>query len=126
MKSFAVLLDLVTQPNVGIDFLGQAAALFTRLPSRKGTNEVVWRLESGLPDGESLERQVAALQKKIPLQKLENRKGMRAYLSIGVFYDTFTCSVQLSSSVIKVANDANIAVEITCYPATKDKVKKAR
>lgn len=126
MKNFAVLLDLVTEPGAGITFLGQAASLFTRLPPRKGASEVVWRLESGLADSESLERQVSALQKKVPFHKLADKTDIRPYLNVGVFYDTLTCSVQLPPNVIRAVNEANITVEVTCYPSAKEKRKKGR
>jgi hypothetical protein len=82
-------------------------------------------LESGLADTDSIERQVAALQNKVPFDKLADRTDIRPYLNVGVFYDTLTCSVQLPPKVIRALNDAKIAVEVTCYPSAKEKRKKS-
>jgi hypothetical protein len=118
VKQFAVLLDVVTSPNVGIDFLGASASRFNRLPHRKGGKDVVWRLDSGLSENASVEKQIKALQRRVPFHKLGARKGARTFLSIGVFYDTLTCSVQLLPSVLRLLDNTDIAVEITCYPTS--------
>jgi hypothetical protein len=125
VKRFAVQLDLRTPGKSIPGFMKAYGSVFRRLPRRKGKREVVWRLDSGLNDRTSIEKQVTALQRRFPFHVLANtRTEVKSCLGIGVFYDTFTCSVQLPLRVMDLAREAGMHIEVTCYPTQGENAKK--
>lgn len=121
MKQFSVSLDVVTPGEVMPTFfegLGIDSANFSSRRLREG---MLWRLESDLSEDEdaSIQEQVDSIFALVAPDKIRGN-GIRAYISIAVYYDTATCSVEIPPTCISMLQGSGIAIEVTCYPISEE------
>lgn len=119
MKRFGVSLDVIVSDGKMPDFFASPGIDSANLSSRRLRDGTLWRLES-LEDDLSLQEQVESIFALVPPAKVTG-PGVRAYLSIAVYYDTATCSIQIPPTCISMLHDSGIAIEITCYPTSEEK-----
>jgi hypothetical protein len=120
MKKFDISLVLMTKRGVKLDFLKSQGLDIRQLNNKVGGNEVLWRLDSGLPQNSSLKQQFKALYRLIPFQKLDGIKDIHAYLDIGMFFDTPMCSLQLPPDSLALLDNSGLTIEVTCYPCKEE------
>jgi len=116
MKKFDVSLVFLTSSEIKSAFFKKLGLNTRLLNNRSCGNEVLWRLDSGLPQTSSLKQQFKALYHHIPFQKLDGIKGIRAYIDIGMFFDTPMCSLQLPPDCLALLDNSGLTIEVTCYP----------
>jgi hypothetical protein len=121
MKKFDISLVLMTKRGVKPDFFKSLGLDIRQLNNRSCGNEVLWRLDSGLPQNSSLKQQFKALYRLIPFQKLDGIKDIRAYLDIGMFFDTAMCSLQIPPDCLALLDNSGLTIEVTCYPCEESK-----
>jgi hypothetical protein len=87
----------------------------------------VWKLASPLPEQQPLEDHIRWIFSVLPPTDLMRRLdgasrsanrdlGIELVISVGVLFDTATCSIQLSSKLFALFAGSGIGLEITCYP----------
>lgn len=118
MKHFNVSLDVITVGPTKPDFFANSGIDLENLSNRKLREGTLWRLESALGEEASIEEQIESIFTLVQPRNI-NGNGIRAYLSIAVFYDTATCSVQIPPTWISLLHGTQITIEITCYPGTE-------
>ena len=102
------------------DFFKSLGLDTRQLSNRSCGNEVLWRLDSGLSQTSSIKQQFKALYRQIPFHKLDGIKDVRAYLDIGVFFDTAMCSLQLPPDSLALLDNSGLTIEVTCYPCEEE------
>ena len=110
----------MTKRGVKPDFFKSQGLDIRQLNNRSCGNEVLWRLDSGLPQTSSLRQQFKALYHQIPFHKLDGIKGVRSYLDIGMFFDTPMCSLQLPPDSLALLDNSGLTIEVTCYPCKEE------
>jgi hypothetical protein len=119
MKRFGVSLDVITSEEKMPDFFASPGIDSANLSSRRLRDGTLWRLES-LDDEASLQEQVESIFALVPPANVKGN-GVRAYLSIAVYYDTATCSMQIPPAFISMLQGSGISIEITCYPTSEER-----
>jgi hypothetical protein len=120
MKKFDVSLVFMTKHGIKPDFFKSLGLDTHLLNNRNCGNEVHWRLSSGLSETSSLKQQFKSLYRLIPFQKLDGIKDFRAYLDIGMFFDTTMCTLQIPPDCLALLDNSGLTIEVTCYPCEKE------
>lgn len=120
MKKYDVSLVILADKSVGEAFFKKLGVRASNLSRRETAKGMLWRIAPPAAKSASLLEQIRALAKAVPFDGLDDRR-LRAYLSVGVFFDTATCSVELPPEALKLLQGTGITVEITCYPTVDRK-----
>ncbi len=121
MKEYDISLIFITSSSIRKD---QLTELFVKkdlqLSSRETDTGLLWRLEALSDKNESLSDQIKFITSVTSHSLLADNKELfrDIYLDIAVFYDTYTCSVNLSGDCLRLISELwpEIDMEITSYP----------
>jgi hypothetical protein len=120
MREYIVLLDIETPPMSAENFsqtFGVPASKFEKKELQKG---MLWRAESPLGKRATLLEHIISLFRKYPVRdrnhQKRNKATHKAYLNIGVLYDTYTCTVEVPSQCISVLKQHGVGMQFCCYP----------
>lgn len=123
MKEYLVSLTFVTRPEVEENLLLSLLGLSDVVLTKKNTGNI-WMLESNLDQDHPLEEHVSYLYSLFEYNKIaiSNAEIESVHLDIGVMYDTLTCTVCLSGSLIKEMTTLfpNLKIQLTCYPSSDE------
>lgn len=125
MKNISVSLDVVSAGEKIPSFFQGLGADSARLSSRKLREGTLWRLEPNFGDDDEsdIQQQMQSIFALVTPEKIRG-SDIRAYLSIAVFYDTATCSVEIPPICIAMLKGSEISIEISCYPTSEGEVER--
>jgi hypothetical protein len=119
MKEFIVSLDIVTQRMSAQDFthiLGVEDLVFD---SREFEGRILWRVESNLEKTTTLLEHVNAIFNRVPISFLRDKKRKlpfeSAYINVGVFHDTITCTVEIPYECVEMLKKHGVGIQINNY-----------
>ncbi len=125
MKEYLVSLDIITSSSVTdsqlAELLGLSRSLLAQRETKRGR---LWRLISDVDQKVPFEKHIETLLTMIPTNLVIGSDSVisRIYLSIGILYDSATCSIRLTKEQLHflVSKCPDLDIEITCYPCEKD------
>lgn len=121
MKEYTVSLNMISDISLEEDQITATMKGKKVFISQRELKEgVLWSIESSSGKDASIQEQIKDLSGLFNYKKLDRTFGLfrKVYIDIAVYYDTYTCSVSLSNSIIEtVTKFFPLAdIEITCYP----------
>lgn len=123
MKKYDVTLDVLTRGLSITDFAKLLGVDQSAITCRKKGSDNMCRIVSGCRTQIPLADQVKTLLSKVrckkPIAVTKNVK--KVYLNVGVFYDSVTCSVNVSGDCLNmlIAKFPDASLELSCYPVDK-------
>jgi hypothetical protein len=119
VQTIAVALEFFTPKDIGTVQVTSWGIDARSLSKRELPDESLWRIASPANEGATIEEQVQALNEVIAFGKLSD-KPIRAILSVAVFYDTLSCTVQIPPSCLDLLAGSRLTIEVICYPVAEE------
>lgn len=119
MREYIVSIDIITALTASSYRISQLLGVSKSMLNYKiVNNEIIWKLPSELDNNTELIDHIEHILSFVYFD-LNSKVDFRSiYLNIGVLYDTFTCTVELTSEYLSLIKSKipEIGIEITCYP----------
>src|SRR5213594_988736 len=120
MREYIVLLDIETPPMSAEKFSQTFGVQASKFEMKELRNGMLWRAESPLGKKATLLEHVISLLRKYPIRdrnhQKTNKATHKAYLNVGVLYDTYTCTVEVPFQCINVLKHHGVGMHLCCYP----------
>jgi hypothetical protein len=119
MKEFMVSLDVETSPLSARQFTDCFGVKAKHFKMKKTQGKLLWRMKSTLGAKTALKNHIKSIFKKAPLMNSPGpgkRTQYVPFLSVGVMYDSYTCTVDLPPESIKLMNRHGVGIQVCCYP----------
>lgn len=131
MKEYLVSID-VTSDQMSLQEITELFGIEAGPDSRnKGSADALgrfyaqteWKVNSELPNKALLTEHFAFPARRFDLAELRNRRlpeGARAFINIGVLYDSAYCSIEIGSDWLQTFASFGFGLNISCYPCEDD------